>query len=126
MFVPLLLAALPILSHAALTYCGAEISSLLKLEDEVYSYKNPKCEAILAEAGINSVRQRLWVNPGNGIYNLDYNLELAKRVKAAGMGIYLDLHLSDTWANSSDQVSWFRSRDGSPVKEKPKLTSYIQ
>lgn len=38
------------------------------------------------------------------------------------MSIYLDLHLSDTWADPSDQVSWFRSRDNNPVKEKPKLT----
>ncbi|GCB24966.1 arabinogalactan endo-beta-1,4-galactanase [Aspergillus awamori] len=89
MFVPLLLAALPILSHAALTYRGADISSF-ELEDEGYSYKNLKgqplaLETILAEAGINSVRQ-----PG-------------KRVKAAGMSIYLDLHMSDTWADPSDQ-----------------------
>ncbi|GKZ61176.1 galactokinase [Aspergillus niger] len=81
MFVPLLLAALPILSHAALTYRGADISSF-ELEDEGYSYKNLKgqplaLETILAEAGINSVRQRVWVNSSYGIYNLDYNLELA-------------------------------------------------
>ncbi|RAK88596.1 hypothetical protein BO79DRAFT_255258 [Aspergillus costaricaensis CBS 115574] len=75
-----------------------------------YSYKNLRdqtqaLETILAEAGINPVRQRLWVNPSNDIYNLDSNLELAKRVKAAGMSVYLDLHLSDTWADPSGQES---------------------
>ncbi|GFN20841.1 vegetative incompatibility protein HET-E-1 [Aspergillus tubingensis] len=52
-------------------------------------------ETILAEAGINPVRQCLYVNASNGIYNLDSNLELAKRVKAVGMSFYLDFHLSD-------------------------------
>ncbi|GLB11814.1 galactokinase [Aspergillus tubingensis] len=90
MFVLLLLAALPILFHAALTYREADISSLLKLEDETQAL-----ETIFAEAGLNPVRQCLWVNASNGIYNLDSNFELAKRVKAAGMSVYLDLHLSD-------------------------------
>ncbi|OJK00528.1 hypothetical protein ASPACDRAFT_78476 [Aspergillus aculeatus ATCC 16872] len=110
MFASLLLAALPLLAHAALTYRGADISSLLLLEDEGYSYKNlngqtQALETILADAGINSIRQRVWVNPSDGSYDLDYNLELAKRVKAAGMSIYLDLHLSDTWADPSDQTT---------------------
>lgn len=53
-----------------------------ELEDEDYSYKNLKdqsqaLETILAEAGINSVRQRVWFNSSHGIYILDYNLELA-------------------------------------------------
>ncbi|RDK44382.1 hypothetical protein M752DRAFT_264286 [Aspergillus phoenicis ATCC 13157] len=53
-----------------------------ELEDEGYSYKNLKGQSqalgtILAEAGINSVCQRVWVNSSHGIYNLDYNLELA-------------------------------------------------
>ena len=97
-------------AYAELSLRGADISSLLIEEDAGYSYKNSagtteKLEVILADAGINSVRQRIWVNPSNGDYDLDYNIELAKRVQAQGMGTYLDLHLSDTWADPSDQVS---------------------
>ncbi|OJI88904.1 hypothetical protein ASPTUDRAFT_49815 [Aspergillus tubingensis CBS 134.48] len=99
MFVPLLLAALPTLFHAALTYREADIPSLLKLEDviatRIQKIQSQALETILAEAGINPVRQCLYVNASNGIYNLDSNLELAKRVKAVGMSFYLDLHLSD-------------------------------
>ncbi|KAI9934154.1 hypothetical protein ASPWEDRAFT_50155 [Aspergillus wentii DTO 134E9] len=107
-FLPLL--SLPLLTTAALTYSGADISSLLVEEDAGISYKNlngetEAFEKTLASNGVNTIRQRLWVNPSDGSYDLDYNLKLAKRVKAAGMDIYLDLHLSDTWADPSDQTT---------------------
>lgn len=50
------------------------------------------------------IRQRVWVNPSDGIYNLDYNIALAKRAGNAGLSVYLDLHLSDTWADPSHQA----------------------
>lgn len=49
-------------------------------------------------------RQRVWVNPSDGIYGLDYNIALAKRAGNAGLSVYLDLHLSDTWADPSNQA----------------------
>lgn len=105
------LALLPLttLSAAALSYRGADISSLFVEEDDGVAYKNlngetQALETILADNGVNSVRQRLWVNPSDGVYNLDYNIELAKRAQAAGLTIYLDLHYSDTWADPSHQV----------------------
>lgn len=96
-------------TSAALTYRGADISSLLIEENDGVAYKNlngetQALEAILADNGVNSIRQRIWVNPSDGSYDVDYNLKLAKRVQAAGMSLYLDLHLSDTWADPSDQV----------------------
>ncbi|KAI9375403.1 family 53 glycosyl hydrolase [Aspergillus egyptiacus] len=102
--------ALSTIANAALTYRGADISSLLVEENAGVEYKNPSNEAqalesILADNGVNSIRQRLWVNPSEGAYNLEYNLELARRVQAVGMSIYLDLHLSDTWADPSHQTS---------------------
>ncbi|KAK0609638.1 putative arabinogalactan endo-beta-1 [Lasiodiplodia hormozganensis] len=93
-----------------IAYKGADISSLLMLEAKGQTYKNTAgvttpLEKILAASGVNSVRQRIWVNPSDGNYNLDYNLKLSKRVKAAGMGVYLDLHLSDTWADPAHQTT---------------------
>lgn len=35
------------------------------------------------------------MNPSDGIYDLDYNIALAKRAGNAGLSVYLDLHLSD-------------------------------
>jgi arabinogalactan endo-1,4-beta-galactosidase len=109
---PLILLASQLLVPAVsaeLSLRGADISSLLVEEDAGISYKNSagttqKLEVIMADLGINSVRQRIWVNPSDGSYDLDYNIELATRVQAQGMGTYLDLHLSDTWADPSDQV----------------------
>ncbi|KAL4881450.1 family 53 glycosyl hydrolase [Aspergillus karnatakaensis] len=102
--------SLTTIARAALTYSGADISSLLVEEDVGVDYKNlngesQPFESILADNGVNSIRQRIWVNPGDGVYNLDYNLELARRVQAAGLSVYLDLHLSDTWADPSHQTT---------------------
>jgi arabinogalactan endo-1,4-beta-galactosidase len=86
---------------AALDYRGADISSVIMLERQGRSFSNVAgtvmpLEQILAQAGVNSIRQRIWVNPSDGNYNLDYNVALARRVRAAGMSVYLNLHFSDT------------------------------
>lgn len=96
--------------NASLAYKGADVSSLVTLENSGKSYKwtdgtTMAFEKIIAKGGANTARQRIWVNPTNGVYDLNYNLQLAKRVKAAGMGVYLDLHYSDTWADPSKQVT---------------------
>ncbi|KAJ5123347.1 hypothetical protein N7448_009444 [Penicillium atrosanguineum] len=97
-------------ASAAYLLPRADISSLIIEEDAGISYKTTSgtteaLEVILADAGINSVRQRVWVNPSGGNYDLDYNLKLAKRMQAQGMTTYLDLHFSDTWADPSDQTT---------------------
>ncbi|KAI9640182.1 hypothetical protein NHQ30_011419 [Ciborinia camelliae] len=94
---------------AALTYKGVDWSSLTVEEQAGYTYKNTAgttqaLETILAASGVNTVRQRVWVNPSSGQYNLAYNLALAKRAKAAGLKIYLDLHFTDSWADSGSQT----------------------
>jgi arabinogalactan endo-1,4-beta-galactosidase len=97
------------LASAALTYKGVDWSSVKVEEDSGISYKTSSgtteaLETILAANGVNTVRQRVWVNPSDGNYNLDYNVALAKRAKAAGLSVYLDLHFSDTWADPSHQA----------------------
>jgi arabinogalactan endo-1,4-beta-galactosidase len=74
---------------------------------------------LLENHGFNYVRLRTFVNPaaaygyasGNGCqakaepYNdRDHTIEFAREVKAAGMGLLLDLHYSDTWADPGKQV----------------------
>lgn len=84
-------------------------SSVTIEEAAGYTYKTSSgtteaLEKILYSSGVNTVRQRLWVNPSSGQYNLAYNLALGKRAKAAGLNIYLDMHLSDTWADPGAQT----------------------
>jgi len=94
--------------QAALAYKGVDWSSTLVEEAAGKSWKNTAgavqpLETILKNSGVNTVRQRLWVNPPDGNYNLNYNLKLANRAKVAGLQIYLDIHYSDTWADPGKQ-----------------------
>jgi len=67
--------------------------------------------AMLKERGLNCIRLRLFTSsasqaqadPYNYINNLDYTLQLAQRVKSAGLQFMLDFHYSDTWADPSHQ-----------------------
>ncbi|KAF2477108.1 glycosyl hydrolase 53 [Lindgomyces ingoldianus] len=106
----LLVALLSTPIAAALTYKGVDWSSLLVEEKAGKSYKTTSgtvqpLETILKSSGVNTVRQRIWVNPSDGNYNLDYNIKLAQRAKAAGLQIYLDFHYSDTWADPGHQAT---------------------
>lgn len=92
----------------ALQYVGVDWSSVVVEENDGITYTTESGEAqpleqILAASGVNTVRQRVWVNPSDGNYNLDYNIAIAKRAQAEGMDIYVDLHLSDTWADPANQ-----------------------
>lgn len=87
--------------NAALKYKGVDWSSVIVEEKAGISYTTTSgitepLEKILVESGVNTVRQRVWVNPRDGNYNLDYNLKLAQRAKAVGLDVYVDFHYSDT------------------------------
>ncbi|KAH8722507.1 family 53 glycosyl hydrolase [Phaeosphaeriaceae sp. PMI808] len=110
MHLPTLLTLLLTTTTYALSYKGADWSSLLIEEKAGKKYKTSSgqiqpLETILKNSGVNTVRQRIWVNPSDGNYNLDYNIRLAKRAKAAGLRIYLDFHYSDNWADPGKQVT---------------------
>jgi len=58
---------------------------------------------IMRNNGANYVRLRLWVNPPPGYSNLASDLAMARRIKAAGMKLYLDIMYSDFWADPQHQ-----------------------
>ncbi|KAK4189703.1 family 53 glycosyl hydrolase [Podospora australis] len=94
--------------NAALTYKGVDWSSVIVEERAGVQYKNQNgqvqpIERIFADNGVNTVRQRVWVNPRDGNYNLDYNIALARRAKAVGLGVYINFHYSDDWADPGKQ-----------------------
>jgi arabinogalactan endo-1,4-beta-galactosidase len=98
-------------AQASLAFKGVDWSSVLLEEAAGYTYKTTggtteALETILKASGVNTVRQRLWVNPSSGSYNLAYNLKLATRAHTAGLGIYLDMMFSDTWADPGAQVGY--------------------
>ena len=87
---------------------GADISftPLEEAAGNVFTDTNGRAapvERILRSHGANYVRLRLWTNPPPGYNDLAVNLALARRIKAAGMKIYLDFHYSDFWADPQHQ-----------------------
>ena len=94
---------------------GADISFLPQLEDRglKFSDKGEEKDAIqiLKDHGFNYVRLRIFHSPAldsgyspqKGFCDLEHTLQMAKRVKAAGMKLLLDFHYSDYWADPEKQ-----------------------
>lgn len=93
---------------------GVDLSYVNELEDCGAVYRRGEAAAdpyqVLAEAGANIVRLRLWVDPDWTDYSTlaDVSRSL-RRAKAAGMQTMLDFHYSDDWAHPGKQLrpkSW--------------------
>jgi len=93
---------------------GVDISSVLALENSgvEFSYSNGTkgdIFQILAGAGVNYVRIRIWNNPydseppykgyGGGNNDLYTAKMLGKRATDAGMKVFIDFHYSDFWTD---------------------------
>jgi arabinogalactan endo-1,4-beta-galactosidase len=72
---------------------------------------------ILKSHGFNAVRLRTFVDPRaadgydkqNGNADLAHTISFGKRIKAAGMGLLVDFHYSDNWADPGKQcvpIAW--------------------
>ncbi|MCT9081375.1 glycoside hydrolase family 53 protein [Streptomyces fulvoviolaceus] len=95
--------------RARLEIRGVDISSLPKNEDHgaVYRTADGRREdpiRILAQSGVTHARLKVWVNPADGYNNKAHVLPLARRLKRAGIGIWVDFHYSDTWADPAHQT----------------------
>ena len=94
---------------------GADISFLPQLEARGIKFSDNGVQKdvfeILKHHGFNYIRLRLFVDPANdsgyspgkGFCDLPHTLEMAKRIKNAGMKFLLDFHYSDTWADPGKQ-----------------------
>lgn len=113
----LLAATLPLLSTSnifAQKYVGGDISMLPKYEEANVVYKDKAGNtvtdvlAFFKQEGLNTMRVRLFVDPTKDndkavCQDLDYVKTLGKRIKDAGMGLILDFHYCDTWADPGKQ-----------------------
>lgn len=90
---------------------GADISALERIEQAGGVFRDGPpgtAIAILRAHGSNTFRLRLFVNPNHDevqVNDLEYTVRLAKRVKASGATLLLDLHYSDTWADPGNQAT---------------------
>jgi len=93
---------------ARLSILGADVSSLAKSEDlgGVYRTESGKPKdalAILKDHGLNWIRLRVFVNPYDGYHGTAELLTMARRAKALGLKVLVDLHYSDFWADPGKQ-----------------------
>ncbi|KAL8403557.1 hypothetical protein RB594_008719 [Gaeumannomyces avenae] len=112
---PLLAATAQGLAYKGVDWSSVEVEEKAGIKYQAADGSTQPLERILAASGVNMVRQRVWVNPRDGNYNLDYNVRLARRAAAAGMRLYVNLHLSDTWADPAHQAipaGWPSDIDG--------------
>ena len=95
---------------------GVDISSLLSLEasGRVFYGFDGKPQDIfktLSQAGVNYIRVRVWNDPfdaegngyGGGNCTVDTAIALGKRAAEYGMGLMVDFHYSDFWADPGKQ-----------------------
>jgi arabinogalactan endo-1,4-beta-galactosidase len=86
---------------------GVDASFLQMIEDAGGLYHDngvaKDALTIFRDHGVNYIRLRLWNAPLIGYNNLAYTLKMARRVKDLGMGLMIDFHYSDTWADPGKQ-----------------------
>jgi arabinogalactan endo-1,4-beta-galactosidase len=93
---------------APLPFRGADVSTLKKNEDFGAVYydrfgRQADALSILRSAGMNYARLKVWVNPTDGYNNLARVLEMARRIDRQGMGLIINFHYSDRWADPGQQ-----------------------
>jgi arabinogalactan endo-1,4-beta-galactosidase len=101
---------------------GADISWVPSQEDHGIKFRDQGVEKdvleILKSHGFNYVRLRLFVDPTapggyspEGYCGLARTVAMAQRVKAAGLGLLIDFHYSDNWADPGKQTKPTAWRD---------------
>lgn len=117
---------------------GADISSVDEAIDRGSKYADTDGTTktifeILKSHGFNFIRLRAFVEPGakygyaygtggscvktESYCDTDHTVAFAKQVKAAGMGLLLDLHYSDNWADPGNQIIPEAWRDAANITE---------
>jgi len=103
-----LVAASGCASHPAAFRFGADLSSLDYLERQGAVFRDDGIPQdvlpMLRRHGVDTVRLRLWHTPESPDGGPDRTLRMAERVAAQGMGLLLDVHYSDTWADPGHQT----------------------
>ncbi|WP_353807632.1 glycosyl hydrolase 53 family protein [Agromyces sp. SYSU T00194] len=97
---------------------GVDVSTVLSLEESGVAFRDDAGQPadlfdVLADHGVNSVRVRVWNDPydadgrgyGGGTVDVDRAIEIGERATAAGLGVLVDFHYSDFWADPGRQLA---------------------
>jgi len=95
---------------------GVDVSSVLSLEESGVVFRDDDGApadlfTVLADHGVTDVRVRVWNDPfdaagrgyGGGNVGVDRAVEIGERATAAGLGVAVDFHYSDFWADPAKQ-----------------------
>ncbi|WP_062386302.1 glycosyl hydrolase 53 family protein [Demequina iriomotensis] len=95
---------------------GVDVSSVIALEESGVVFRDAKGKPrdlfrLLADAGVTDVRIRVWNDPfdavgngyGGGTVDAARAVEIGKRATKAGLGVLVDFHYSDFWADPGKQ-----------------------
>ncbi|MFO0830988.1 MAG: glycosyl hydrolase 53 family protein [Phycisphaerales bacterium] len=88
---------------------GADLSFVPQLEAAGAVYRHASGAVLdplvlVRSRGVNLVRLRLWHTPAGGWCGLARTVAMAQRARVLGMGVLLDVHYSDTWADPGVQT----------------------
>ncbi|MEW1706790.1 glycosyl hydrolase 53 family protein [Microbacterium sp. NPDC089190] len=95
---------------------GVDVSSVLSLEESGVVFRDDDGAPadlfeVLADHGVTDVRLRVWNDPfdaegrgyGGGNVGVERGVEIGARATAAGLGVAVDFHYSDFWADPAKQ-----------------------
>ncbi|WP_062312306.1 glycosyl hydrolase 53 family protein [Demequina rhizosphaerae] len=95
---------------------GVDVSSVIALEESGVVFRDESGKQrdlfrILADSGVTDVRIRVWNDPfdaagngyGGGTVDAERAVEIGKRATRAGLGVLVDFHYSDFWADPGKQ-----------------------
>lgn len=87
---------------------AVDISSLPDIQAAGTSFKDQGGQArpvlnILKDAGVNTIRLRLWVNPDSTNSSISEVSLFCEELQQEGFKIWLSIHYSDTWADPGHQ-----------------------
>ncbi len=97
---------------------GVDVSSVLSLEESGVVFRDAAGQPadlfdVLAAEGVTDVRVRVWNDPfdaegngyGGGNTDVDRAIEIGERATDAGLGVLVNFHYSDFWADPAKQQS---------------------
>lgn len=95
---------------------GVDVSSAIALEESGVVFRDAAGQPadlfdVLADAGVTDVRVRVWNDPfdaagngyGGGDNDVAHAVAIGKRATDAGLGVLVDFHYSDFWADPAKQ-----------------------
>ena len=117
---------------------GVDVSSVISLEKSGVKFrgrsgKEQDIFRTLADAGVNTVRVRIWNDPyetgthanyGGGICDITVAEQIAKRCANAGLRLFVDFHYSDFWADPGKQKAPKAWKDYSVAQKAEAIHSF--